>query len=135
MTKKLVGTIHEKRGDDTLKVYLSDAGDVLEIEQYDARAAYSKYSYVNLWTESVPGLVKLLQKAAGIKPEKEEPVEWEYNIRTTKNGQNRVFYHHWCSYEDMLDMWGKGSIKAVKESLIEGWTLIKRPKAGEIQDA
>lgn len=72
-----VGVYHEKRGEDRYTVYKSGDGDVVQIEHFDARAAYSKYQSVNLWSDEAPALIKLIEKAAGIK---KVPVKYEYAI-------------------------------------------------------
>jgi hypothetical protein len=72
---KEVGKFHEKRGDDILRVIVSGDGDVVGIEQYDAIG--HRWNLVNLFAESVPALVKLLQKAAGITV---PATVWEYGV-------------------------------------------------------
>ena len=72
--RKVIGRFYEKRGDDSYTVFTSKNGDVIQVEQYDARAAYNHWLSINLWTESAPQLVELIQKAAGLEPEYEYAV-------------------------------------------------------------
>lgn len=128
--KKQIGRYHEKRGEDYLTVYKSDDGDVVQIEQYDARSAYYKLRGVDFFTESVPGLIKLLQKAAGIKDEK---VEYEYAVQRTSLNNDRLYI--------IGDYWGEKEERASIHKALSAdespitYTLVKRRKAGKVEDA
>jgi hypothetical protein len=135
MDRVKVGTYHEKRGEDVLTVYKSDSGDVIQIDQFDARAAYSKYLSINLWTESAPALIKLLQKAAKIKAVDPDR-EYEYRLMIKRPGKA------WEGWEDWTDD-GRDAAKLSLEgnTVAETWKtgaefkVIRRLKAGEIEDA
>lgn len=138
MDKVLVGKHHEKRGEDTLTVYKSKDGDVILVEQYDALAAYSKLRDITLWAESVPALVKLLQKAAGVK---EAQVEYEYAL------QSKGMSGDWREISDPFRRSGGDPVvwadKESREELAEwcrkemgpDFRVVKRRKAGPVKNA
>lgn len=113
MTERVrVGVYHEKRGEDRYTVYKSGDGDVVQIEHYDARAAYSKYQSVNLWSAEAPALINLIEKAAGIK---NPAVEYEYGVEQTSARTG------WKSVLGGVMAWVKDVelAKAIRQDLID----------------
>jgi hypothetical protein len=131
--KNSVGVFHEKRGNDHFTVHKTLDGDVIEVEQYDANAAFSHTRSVDFFTESAPALIKLIQKAAGIKPEK---VEYEYMVLkefSPIGTQNKGGWSTKEEAEDALKLLGAEG----HDPVWGGWKskLVKRVKAGQVQDA
>lgn len=121
-SNKVIGKFSEKRGDDSFEVVLDPSGEVVGITQYQNNRFSTQR--IDFWLESAPKLVKLIQKAAGIVPVE----EYEYNIRVEGRYKNDgIFYDSWCTKELMDDVWeGK--------SLPGGWVVVKRIKAGPVED-
>lgn len=123
MSNKLIGKLYEKRGEDILRVYTSESGDVVQIDQHFEGSAFRVIS-VDFWKETAPELVKLIQEAAGIEP------EYEYAIQRTRVNPvetSTIAGDVWGPCEEvnmrLLDL-TTGSVE---------YTLVRRRKAGPVE--
>lgn len=138
MSNKLIGKLYEKRGDDRFDVVVDPTGDVVGITQFENGGLRS--SSIDLFVESIPALVELLQKASGIKTPK---VEYEYNIETTDLITGKVRFNR-DTWEPNTD-WLKRKLaeaEAYDRKLLNAGggleykrRLVKRVKAGQVEAA
>lgn len=122
MSNKVIGKFHEKRGDDSFEVVLDPSGEVIGITQYMANQFRTQQ--IELWVESAPKMIALFQKAAGIKVV--EP-EYEYAIQAQDSqaeGAVRPIKE---------DEWG--TLEAATSKVVDFQRIVKRRKAGQIEDA
>lgn len=126
MSNKLIGKLYEKRGDDRFDVVVDPTGDVVGITQFENGGLRS--SSIDLFVESIPALVGLLQKAAGI--ESAEP-EYEYSIAMRRTDIEND-WHVSLSWKADLDRERRGMEAmqrvCMEENVEMEYKLVKRRK-------
>lgn len=136
MTKKQVGSaVWESRGDDFYIVSATPDGDVVEVQQYDSLG--HRYEAINFFAETAPKLVKLIEKAGGIKVEEPEKPEYEYAIQTEDLwAKPYVIGRHWGGTGEY---WGSREDRQTEldwyhsEFDPSSYWLVKRRKAGPVE--
>lgn len=135
MPNKLIGKLYEKRGNDVFEVVVDPSGDVVGVTQYEQGRL--RFQRIDFFVESVPELVTLLHKAAGIPVE-----EYEYSVAHTYLLEDRDTSEprEWADKET-AERWLKDHLEAYADAEERGEEvyfssrLVKRRKAGKVEDA
>lgn len=129
--RKLIGKFHEKRGEDYFTVYATKSGEVVQIEQYDARAAYSHWLSINFWADEAPRLIELIQKATGTKPAYEyaiEETDYQTGEKNLQDSQGRVWTDIKEHAKAKLDLRRKSVLNDNLGRPYYTYKLVRRPK-------